>query len=124
MKGWMLEQALNLLMPLLVGFLTPIVMKGIKSVSASVNLLPADVQRAVVVFIAGIGSGIATFLNVQVTGDITAWSNADVNTVLASAIAFSVHAANRAKATDAKLAAAKAEGLAALDKGESPFRLP
>jgi hypothetical protein len=124
MKSWMLEQALGLVMPVLVGFLTPVAMTALKTVSSRVSILPDTAQRLVVVMIAGLGNAAATLLAVQVTGDPLQWNATEMNAVLSAAMAFALHASNRNKSNAAQIAAVKADGLRALDRGESPFKIP
>ena len=98
MRDFVLNQGLKLFMPLVVGFLLPPVMRALKAASEKLGALPADLQRAIVVFLSGLGTALTTFLGVQVTGDPTQWDSAAVSTLLSAAIAFGVHAAQKAKA--------------------------
>jgi hypothetical protein len=97
MKSWLVQQALGVVLPVVVGYVTPVIMAALKAMSARLNGLPAEVQRAVVLVIAGAGTAITSFLGVQVTGDPTLWTNADVNTLVAAALAYAFHAAQKAK---------------------------
>ena len=97
MRDFLLNQGLKLFMPLITGFLVPPAMRGLKALSDRLATFPPEIQRVVVVFLAGVGTGLTTFLSVQVTGDITVWDGTAVSTVLSAAIAFAIHAAQKAK---------------------------
>lgn len=106
MRDFLIRQAFAVVTPLLVGLALPYGMAALKDVSRRVSALPPDAQRAVVALLAGCGNALATFLHVQITGDVTAWSSVDVQTVLSAAIGMAAHAGNVAKANTARVAAA------------------
>lgn len=124
MKVWMLQQVLNLFLPILIGTLVPPIMRGLKAVATKVDALPPAMQQGIVVILAGAGNALASFLNVQLTGDIFAWTDTDMRAIISAAVAFASHAGLKAKEAKAHVAAVRAEWAHKLDQGESPFVLP
>lgn len=90
MNSAMLDLAVRMLTPILVGVITPYVVDLLKKVSARLDAAPAYVKQAAAVVVAGLTTMLSTVIEVGVPADLAQWDTTVVKTVVAALLGIAI----------------------------------
>lgn len=126
MKGFLIDRAVGLVLPLLVGIIVPFAVDLLKHANKWLDKSPAPVKQTMALVIAGLVTAIATLLGVSLPTDLSMWDAGVLNTVIAGllGIAWKQHKQlQRTNTTTLPTAPDIAAPAKPVDP-ESPFYIP
>ena len=90
MKTFVLEKALGLLLPMLIGLVVPYCVDGLKRAVAWLDTAPPMVKQGMAFVVAAVATGLATALGIAVPTDLAAWDGPLVQTILAGLLGIAM----------------------------------
>jgi hypothetical protein len=95
-----LTLALKVLSPIVIGFVTPFAVDGIKRTSGLVDSLPAYAKQGLAIFIASLATALTSLVGTDIPTDLALWDGEVVKALVAGflAIAIKQHKQLKAKA--------------------------
>jgi hypothetical protein len=93
-----LTLALKLVSPILIGFITPFALDGIKQMSAVIDGLPAYAKQGLAIAIASLATGMASVLGTDIPTDLAMWDGEVVKALVAGFLAIAIKQHKQLKA--------------------------
>lgn len=90
MKGFLLSQLFEMMLPIVVGIITPYCVDGLKLVNSWLDKAPAVVKQAMAVVIAGLITGITNIVGHGLPTDLAQWDTAAVQSVVAALLGIAI----------------------------------
>ena len=90
--------ALKILSPILIGFVTPFVLDGIKQASAAVDGLPAYAKQGLAIGIASLTTALTSVVGTDVPTDLSLWDGEVVKALVAGFLAIAIKQHKQLKA--------------------------
>lgn len=82
--------ALKVLSPILIGFVTPFVLDGLKHTSVLVDSLPAYAKQGLAIAIASLATALASLLGTDIPTDLALWDGEVVKAMVAGFLAIAI----------------------------------
>jgi hypothetical protein len=93
-----LSLALKVLSPIVIGFITPFALDGIKSMVGFVDKSPAYVKQGLAIAIAAVGTALTDFVGADIPTDLALWDGEVIKTLLAGFLAIAIKQHKQLKA--------------------------
>lgn len=93
-----LTLALKVISPIVIGFLTPFALDGIKRSSALVDSLPAYAKQGMAIFIAALGTALTAVVGTDIPTDLALWDGEVVKALVAGFLAIAIKQHKQLKA--------------------------
>ena len=83
MKGFLMDRAIGMLLPIIVGIIVPFAVDALKLANRWLDKAPAPVKQTMALVIAGLITATAAVLGIPLPTDLGAWDAGLINTVIA-----------------------------------------
>lgn len=93
-----LTLALKVVSPILIGFVTPFVLDGIKRTSRYVDQLPAYAKQGLAIAIASLATALANLLGTDIPTDLALWDGEVIKALVAGFLAIAIKQHKQLKA--------------------------
>ena len=90
--------ALKVVSPILIGFVTPFVLDGIKRSSTLIDALPAYAKQGLALGIAALATALSSYLGTGIPTDLALWDGEVVKTLVAGFLAIAIKQHQQLKA--------------------------
>jgi hypothetical protein len=93
-----LTLALKILSPIIVGFITPFALDGIKRMVGFVDTSPTYVKQGLAIAIAALGTTLTAFIGADIPTDLAMWDGEVVKALVAGFLAIAIKQHKQLKA--------------------------
>jgi hypothetical protein len=90
--------ALKVISPIIIGFITPFALDGIKSMVAVVDKSPAYVKQGLAIAIAAVGTALTDFVGADIPTDLALWDGEVIKALVAGFLAIAIKQHKQLKA--------------------------